>query len=209
MRFIARVCLVLAVFFAGTAGRAGGAGGFHYRIRVWKRGEPAPVEGHFVMVPTPPLVTANKVKKPRLGGWRLEMDQTVATRMAPAVILARAEGLLYLAGPSPQARPRNFIVRYGGRRCPVWQVDVPKGLSALAYLAEVGPDLLALSYVSVCPRTGDMASIEIQLESFELGRGVSPAEDGMALIRTLQEWASAPADTTAAAKGGEAETVAS
>jgi hypothetical protein len=76
------------------------------------RGEEKPWETRFTVVPTPPIQSHNKVKKPRLGGWRLESDRGQGTPNAHAFLLARAERLLYLSGPAPQTDLEPFVLRF-------------------------------------------------------------------------------------------------
>jgi len=117
--------------------------GLSYRIRLQLQGEAEPVEGRFRLVPTPVLRTRNHVKRLRMGGWRLEpLSGPIRT------LLARAERLLYLAGPTAETKPRHAAIRFGKRLCPVWDVQVPAGGGVYAYLVEVKPGVLALSYLS-------------------------------------------------------------
>ena len=51
---------------------------------------------------------------------------------------------------------------------------------------EVAPNLLALSYLSASLGEGDLATIEVQLDRFQLDARAVPAEEGQQLLRTLQ-----------------------
>lgn len=187
---LSRILPVLALpslLFAAPPERS--LGEFHYRVRIQFRGDAAPTDAKFILHPTPVLVTQNRVQKPRLGGWRLEGVQRSDGAFSMAAVLARVERMLYLSGPAPGVEKRPIVVSFNGQRCPLWHVQVPDGLPVYAYLAEVAPNLLALSYLSGSFPKGDLASLEIQLESFRLAPGAGPAEDGAALLKTLQRMA--------------------
>ncbi|NTW86979.1 MAG: hypothetical protein HGB30_12540, partial [Holophagaceae bacterium] len=95
-------------------------GGLRYRIQVWMRGETEPMEAQFRLSATPGTRSHNRVQKPRMGGWRLEADRTQGTPYAQAMLLGRAERLLYLAGPSPQTKQEPIALRFGTRSLQVW-----------------------------------------------------------------------------------------
>lgn len=168
--------------------RRGETDGLRYLVVLHLRGEEKPWETRFTVLPTPPVQSHNKVKKPRLGGWRLEADRAQGTPNAHSFLLARAERLLFLSGIVPQADPEPFVLRFGPRSCPVWRVHVPKGVKASAYLAEVNPGLLALCDLSASFEKGDIRAIELHLEGIGLRPGSAPPEDGTALLTTLQRW---------------------
>ncbi len=162
--------------------------GLRYRMQVWMRGEAAPLETRFRLVATAGTVSHNRVKKPRMGGWRLEADRTQGTPYAQALLLGRAERLLYLAGPSPQTRPEPIALRFGARSLPVWSLELPKGLHASTALVEVGPRLLALCDLSARFERGDLARLELHLEGLDATESLAPAEAGTVLLSTLQAW---------------------
>jgi hypothetical protein len=124
-----------------------------------------------------------------MGGWRLEVDRTEGTPYAQAMLLGRAERLLYLAGPAPQTRPEPILLRFGTRSLPVWSLEMPKGLHASTVLVEIGPKLLALCDFSARFEQGDIARLELHLESLGSTAGFTPAEAGTTLLTTLQGWA--------------------
>lgn len=195
MRLLATVLRVTLVSLPLAAGIGQGAA-LEYRFRARLADQAAPVEGRFRLVTTPALVVRSRVKKPRMGGWRIEaLDPPL-----PAALLARALGLCYFSGPAAQTSPLDQWVSLGGRRCRLWQVRVPAQVGAYAYLAEVAPGLLALDYVSAVLPDGEVRSLELHLAGLALGPGTVPAEDGAALLRTLRAWA-APAPAVAAAAG--------
>jgi len=166
---------------------AGTPEGLTYRIRLQLQGDAEPLEGRFRLVPTPVLRTHNRVKPLRMGGWRLEpLSGTLRG------VMARAERMLYLAGPSPETNPRHAAIRYGNHLCSVWDVRVPPGGGVYAYLVEVKPGILALSYLSGRFAGGDLRSVELQLEKVHLPRCTAPAEDGTALLTTLARLTAAP-----------------
>jgi hypothetical protein len=167
-------------------------GELHYRASLVFRNEKQPVVTRFVLMPTAIAETRNKVKKPRMGGWRLEAVQRKGETFAQAAVLARIEGLLFLSGPEPRLIQKPIFIRYEGKRCQVWQVPMPPGLHAYAYLVEAAPGLLALSYFSGSFGSGDLASVEIQLEAFHLRPEAAPAENGAILLATLQRLAKTP-----------------
>jgi hypothetical protein len=167
-------------------------GELHYRASLVFRNEKKPVVTRFVLMPTAIAETRNKVKKPRMGGWRLEAAQRKEDGFAQAAVLARIEGLLYLSGPEPRLIQKPIFIRYEDKRCQVWQVPMPPGLHAYAYLVEAAPGLLALSYFTGSFDRGDLASLEIQLEDFHLRPEAAPAEQGMSLLTTLERLARTP-----------------
>lgn len=153
------------------------------------RGEAHPMELHFRLLPTPARMTANKVHKPRLGGWRLETERGQGSQLIPAWILARAERLLYVSGPTPHLQMEPWSLMFGKQACSVWSVPVPSTLRASAYLVEIAPNLLALCDLQARFERGDIASLTLQLEAFGWRRGTSPPENGTALLGSLQRWA--------------------
>jgi hypothetical protein len=124
-----------------------------------------------------------------MGGWRLEADRTEGTPYAQAMLLGRAERLLYLAGPSPQTRPEPIALRFGSRSLPVWSLEMPQGLHASTVLVEVAPKLLALCDLSVRFEQGDLARLELHLEGLDSTSALAPAEAGTTLLSTLRAWA--------------------
>lgn len=173
-------------------------GQLRYRAKLRFRGDAAPAEARFTVSLGEVAETANRTKKARLAPWRLEARQTEGG-VPMALVLARVERLLYLAGPAPQTELQSLVLRYGERACPVWSVRIPKGLTAYAYLVELQPGLLALSYFSGSFPAGDLQSAEVQLEGFLLGKDACPAAAGQNLLTTLQRMA-----TEAEASGEEA-----
>jgi hypothetical protein len=163
--------------------------GLRYRIQLWMRGDEQAMEARFRLQSTAGTRTHNKVQKPRMGGWRLEADRTEGTPYAQAMLLGRAERLLYLAGPSPQTRPEPISLRFGHRSLPVWSLEMPRGLQASTVLVEVAPKLLALCDLSVRFEQGDMARLELHLEGLDDTAGLAPAEAGTTLLSTLRAWA--------------------
>lgn len=185
----------------------GGPEGAHldYRLKVRLREGPAALDSGFRMVAMPALVTRNKVQRPRLGSWQI---QPLAGRGAApsAALLARALGLCYFSGPTPQAVPLTTGIRLGSRWCRLWQVQTPPEVGAYVYLAEVAPGLLTLAYLSATLPEGDIRSLEIHLDRVALGRRAVPAEEGTALLNTLRHWAE-QAGGAGAPEGPEAEEV--
>lgn len=163
--------------------------GLRYRMQVWMRGDAAPLEARFRLVATPGTVSRNKVKKPRMGGWRLETDRDQGTPYAQALLLGRAERLLYLAGPAPQMRAQPIALRFGSRSLPVWSLETPRELHVSTALVEVAPQLLALCDLSARFERGDLARVELHLEGLDATGSLAPAEAGTVLLATLQGWA--------------------
>jgi len=153
------------------------------------RGESQAMETRFRLQATAGTRSHNKVQKPRMGGWRLEVDRTEGTPYAQAMLLGRAERLLYLAGPAPQTRPEPILLRFGTRSLPVWSLEMPKGLHASTVLVEIGPKLLALCDFSARFDQGDIARLELHLEGVGSTAGFTAAEAGTTLLTTLQGWA--------------------
>lgn len=163
--------------------------GLRYRMQVWMRGETAPMETRFRLVATAGTVSHNRVKRPRMGGWRLEADRGQGTPYSQALLLGRAERLLYLAGPSPQTRAEPLALRFGTRSLPVWSLATPKGLDISTALVEVAPRLLALCDLSARFGHGEIARLELHLEGLDSTGDLAPAERGTVLLSTLQAWA--------------------
>jgi len=154
--------------------------GLTYRFRLQGQGELETEVGRFRLHPIAALRTHNRHQPPRMGGWRLEPIGKV-----PGSVLVRLERLLYLGGPSTGTVPRHAVIRYGKRLCQVWDVGLPTGGGVYAYLVEVKPGMLALSYLSGSFAGGDLRTVEIQLEKVELPERTAPAEEGAVLLKTL------------------------
>nr|WP_320133620.1 hypothetical protein [uncultured Holophaga sp.] len=172
------------------------APGLSYRLRLHFRGSPQAIVGRFRLVPTPALRTRNRVHPPRFGGWRLESRNASLS----GGVLARVERMLYLSGPAPGLKRRGAVIRYGRRLCPVWDLPTRAEEGVYAYLVEVEPGVLALSYLSGRFSGGDLQAVELQLEGVDLPRRIAPAEDGAVLLRTLPRMADAPVEPS---DGGE------
>jgi hypothetical protein len=167
--------------------------GLRYRILLKLKGEPMQ-EASFLLLPTPPTTSVNKVKKRRLGGWRLEAERERGTPYAQAPLLARAERLLFFSGPSPQTFQESYALRFQGRACPVWKVAVPAGVKAFAYLVEIAPKELVLCDLSARFDRGDVESVELHLEAVNLPGRPAPPENGTSLLTTLKRWADGEAE---------------
>jgi hypothetical protein len=163
--------------------------GLRYRMQLWMRDEAQPLETRFRLESTAGTRSHNKVQKPRMGGWRLEAERNQGTAYAQAMLLGRAERLLYLAGPSPQTRLEPILLRFGNRSLPVWSLEIPTGLHASTVLVEIAPKLLALCDFSARFEHGDVARVELHLESLDSTAGLTPAESGTALLSTLRSLA--------------------
>ena len=157
-----------------------------YRLKVRLRDDPAEVDSGFRMVAGPALVTGNRVQRLRMGRWKIEPP---ARGAAPSpVLLARTLRLCYFSGPTSQAVPLATGMKFGNRWCRLWQVQTPPEVGAYVYLVEVSPGLLALAYLSATFPQGEVRSMEIHLAGVSLGRRAVPAEEGTALLKTLQHW---------------------
>ncbi len=177
-----------------------------YHVKMRMRGEDAILETNFLLVPTPARRSNNRVQKPRLGGWRLEADRAVGTPFAQTMLLARAERLMYFSGPSPALRQEPYGLRFGAKTYPVWEVPVPGNVQGFASLLEVGKNTLVLCDATVKFDTGEVATLEVHLEAFNLKPGAAPPEDGTALLSTLQRWSRAPREGAGRLDGGITET---
>ena len=177
------------VLFSACYALAGARDGavLDYQLKYQRRSESAWVETRFRLIITPPLVTRQKHHLARLGGWRIEALPGKGPA-ASAAVLAQAAGLMYFAGPAVGVVPRDAHMVLGHRSCHLWQAPAPPGVAAYAYLAEVAPGLLALSYLTASLGEGDLAALELHLQGVSLGAHVGPAEDGSALLRTLARW---------------------
>jgi hypothetical protein len=163
--------------------------GLRYRMQLWMHGDSQPLETRFRLQSTAGTRSHNRVQKPRMGGWNLEVDRSQGTPYAQAMLLARAERLLYLAGPAPQTRLEPISLRFGNRSLPVWSLEMPKGIQASTVLVEVAPSLLALCDFSARFTRGDVDRVELHLEGLDSTARLAPAEDGTTLLSTLQSLA--------------------
>jgi hypothetical protein len=179
-----QLLLLLTVSLAASAQE-----GLRYRMQIWMRGEATPLETRFRLTATPGTTSQNRVKKPRMGGWHLEAERAQGTPYAQAMLLGRAERLLYLAGPAPQTQAMPISLRFGSRSLPVWSLELPRGVQASTVLVEVAPNLLALCDLSARFEQGDMTRLELHLEGLDSTASLAPAEAGTALLTTLQAWA--------------------
>ena len=143
--------------------------GLRYRMQLWMHGDPQPLETRFRLQSTAGTRSHNRVQKPRMGGWHLEVDRSQGTPYAQAMLLARAERLLYLAGPAPQTKPEPISIRFANRSLPVWSLELPKGIQASTVLVEVAPRLLALCDFSARFEHGDVDRVELHLEGLDSG----------------------------------------
>lgn len=164
------------------------AQGLRYRLKLWFRGAEAPIEGRFTVDTTVPTRSHNRVQKARMGGWIIRPVEG-SDRAAEAMILARAPGLLLLSTPVPQATKTSVRVTVGGRLVPFWGLRTPKGLIASVALAEVAPRTLAVMELTAQPTGGDLARVELHLESIGHLSSAAPPQDGTALLETLDQWA--------------------
>ena len=162
--------------------------GLAYRIQVWMRGDSDPLETRFWLRGVPVVRTANRVQQPRLGGWRLEAERAPSAPATQIMLLARAERLLYLAGPCPQTRLEPIGLRFNGRTLQVHSLEVPRGVRASTVLVEVAPRLLALCDLSARFDQGDVSRIELHLEELAGVSGLTSAAAGTTLLTTLQDW---------------------
>jgi len=192
MRFLRSACLSILSLGLLASEPPQGTGVLTYRVKLRMQGESLPIETRFSLVPLPVVVTANRVKKSRMGSWRLEAHQPKDGAFSQAMVLARVERMLYFSGPTAETLPQQMVVRYGDRPCKIWSATIPVGVHAHAYLAEVSPGLLALSYFSGSFGSGDVASMEIQLDTFHLSAGTAPSAEGTVLLQTLRRLAAAP-----------------
>ncbi len=177
-----------------------------YHVRMRMRGEDTVMETNFLLMPTPARRSNNRVQKPRLGGWRLEADRAVGTPFAQTMLLARAERLMYFSGPAPGLRPEPYGLRFGVKTYPVWEVPVPANVQGFASLLEVGKNTLVLCDATVRFDTGEVATLEVHLDAFNLKTGAAPPADGTALLSTMQQWSKAPLEGAGRLDDGVTET---
>jgi hypothetical protein len=180
--------LVLVMALPLSAGE-----GLQYRMKVWMRGSESPLEATLAVDTAPAIRSANRVQKPRMGGWRLAARGRDLTPATEALLTARARRFLFLSTPVPQAEAQDLRLSFHGQALPVWKLTVPKELDASAVLVEVAPRLLALCDLSARPAGGDVAQVELHLERPGRLSSATPPEEGTALLRTLAQWAVEPA----------------
>jgi hypothetical protein len=166
--------------------------GLRYRMQLWPRTSPgaieSPLELRFTLRSASAIRTTNRVQKLRMGGWMLEADRSEGTPYQQAMLMARARRLLYLSGPAQQTKAEAFSIRFRNRSCPVWRLEIPKGLSGSVVLIDIASKLLAVCDLNVSFPKGDIARIEMHLES--IGEGLLfPSEEGTILLSTLEAWA--------------------
>jgi hypothetical protein len=193
-RIVVLICLALSL-------SARAEEGLRYRMQMWMRDDPAPMETVFWLHATPATRSHNRVQKPRMGGWHLEAERSQGTPYAQALLLGRAERLLYLAGPAPQTRPEPISLRFGGRALPVWSLELPRGMHASVVLVEISPKLLALCDLSARFPHGEVARVELHLEELGATSNMAPAEAGTRLLTTLMAWSGEVAQEGAATPG--------
>jgi hypothetical protein len=180
------LCIALAALpLAAAAGGGGAVLDYHFRARL--ADQDAPVEGGFRLVTSPALVVRSRVKKPRMGSWRIE-PLPGSTVPLPAGLLVRMLEFCYFSGPTAQTAPLDLTLALGHRRCRLWQVQAPPGAGAYAYLAELAPGLLAVDYLSAVLPAGAVRSLELRLAGVAMGPRPAPAEEGTALLRSLRAW---------------------
>ncbi len=186
--------LLLATGLSATA-----KDGLRYRFQVWMRGSAAPLETRFDLHSAPGSVSRHRPWKPRMATWRLEAERDQGTPYAQALLLARAERLLYLSGPAPQTRREPILLRFGARSLPVWSLHTPRNLDVSCAFVEVAPNLLAVCDLSVRFPQGEVARMDLHLEGLSGTRTLAPAEEGTALLSTLALWAQSPVQGAAGA----------
>lgn len=177
---------LLLLFFTILPSQGQGQG-LRYRMKLWFRGATAPVEGRFTVDTTAPTRSHNRVQRPRLGGWVIR-PVAGGDRAAEAMLLARAPSLLFLSPPVPQAIRTSIRTTLGGRSFPFWGLRTPPGLVASVALAEIAPRTLAVMDLTGEPRSGDVARVELHLESAGRLSSAAPPQDGTALLGTLEAW---------------------
>jgi hypothetical protein len=76
----------------------------------------------------------------------------------------------------------------GGRSYAFWGLRTPPGLVASVALAEIAPRTLAVMELTGEPRSGDLARVELHLESAGRLSSSAPPQEGTALLGTLEAW---------------------
>ena len=176
------------VFLLASSLFASARDGLDYRFQLWMRGSASPMETRFTLDSDPRRVGHDRRRMPMMAAWHLEADRAQGTPYVQALLLARAERLLYLSGPAPQTHREPIRLRFGTRSLPVWSLETPRDLDVSAALVEVAPSLLAVCALSVRFPTGRIARMDLHLEGLDHPRALAPAEDGTALLSTLQLW---------------------
>ncbi len=62
--------------------------GLRYRMQLWMHGDPQPLETRFRLQSTAGTRSHNRVQKPRMGGWHLEVDRSQGTPYAQAASIS-------------------------------------------------------------------------------------------------------------------------
>jgi hypothetical protein len=156
--------------------------GLVYEARLRLMGRPQPLKATLQVETIPALVTRNRVRRPRLGTWKLSLRGTPPDVSAP-LLLARLERLLYLSGPVPGMAPL-------GRG--QWTYHCPRPQSVTVRFVEVSRGLLALSRLDGVLTGLGFESVDLRLVRVHLPRKAGPVEAGTALIGTLQRQTQAP-----------------
>ncbi|HJU83483.1 MAG TPA: hypothetical protein VJ600_04680 [Holophagaceae bacterium] len=163
--------------------------GLRYRMQLWLRGSAEPLEAMLIVDTAPAIRSANRVQRPRLGGWRIRVEGKGLSAATEALVMARARRMLFLSTPVPQAEAQDLRVSFQGLALSAWKLNVPKNLDASAVLVEVAPRLLALCDLSAKPAGGDVARVELHLDRPGRLTCATPPEEGTALLQTLNLWA--------------------
>lgn len=187
------------VFLLASSLFASARDGLNYRFQLWMRGSASPMETRFTLDSDPKRVGHDRRRMPMMAAWHLEADRAQGTPYVQALLLARAERLLYLSGPAPQTHREPIRLRFGTRSLPVWSLQTPRDLDVSAALVEVAPSLLAVCDLSVRFPTGRIARMDLHLEGLDHPGALAPAEDGTALLSTLQLWSRPPRDLASSA----------
>lgn len=170
--------------------------GLIYRAQVTLQEGGLVQEARIRVVPLPARTTRNKVQRSRLGGWRLEVLSAPAGE-APARMLARTGGYLYLSTSAPGVSPTARIQRVAGVPRRIWTVEAP---GAAVHLADLGRGILALHHFEGPSLDPAVARVRLDLERVRLNRLPHPAQDGMVLLRTLQRLKEGPRELPAEAR---------
>jgi len=175
---LSRLALALFVVIGGHAALA--ASGLTYRVRFRPEPGAAPVEARLRVDVTNPAPRRGRAARPRWGSWRVVVTEAPGA-LAPGLLRARLEQLLFLVPPRAGSRPTGRLLPVGRHRYPAWSLLG----GTTAELLEVRPGLLALYRLEGDFPEQGLTELSLVLEAIRGGRSMAPPQSGDRLADTL------------------------